>query len=131
MHTHLLRAALAATMVLLPLQTEAQTSGLAARPPHQGAEGVVGRLLAHQQQLALTSGQIDALRALADRIRTDRGRLQIAGLDRVPGKSVPRFARVYAIRRAAKETAFRLLTPEQLTVADELLRDHQVKTACR
>jgi hypothetical protein len=113
MHTHILKAALAAVVVLLPVRSGAQTSALAERMPGDSAQVVVGELLSHHQELSLTSGQVESLTALAVRIQDDRGRLQIVGFDRVPGKSVPRFARVYPIQREARAMALRLLTPDQ------------------
>ena len=130
MHTHMLRAALAATVILLPVRSEAQAS--AQRERVVVAQTVVGTLLSHRQELSLTSAQVDSLTALAARIREDRGRLQIAGFDRVPGKSVPRFARVYPVRREARGMALRLLTPDQRVEADKLLHGRTpVKTASR
>jgi len=130
MHTHMLRAALAATVVLLPVRSAAQAS--AQRERVVVAQTVVGTLLSHREELSLTSGQVDSLTALAVRIREDRGRLQIVGLDRVPGKSVPRFVRVYPVRREARGTALRLLTPDQRVEADRLLRGGTlVKAAAR
>jgi hypothetical protein len=132
MHTHMLRAALAALVVLLPVRSEAQASARSEHTRAQNAQAVVGELLSHSQELALTSGQVDSLTALAVRIRGDRGRLQIVGLDRVPGKSVPRFARVYPVRREARGMALRLLTPDQRVEADKLLHGGTlVKTAGR
>lgn len=132
MHTHMLRAALAALVVLLPGRSEAQASARSEPTPAKSAQAVVGQLLSHRQELALTSGQVESLTALAVRIREDRGRLQIVGLDRVPGKSVPRFARVYRVRREARGTALRLLTPDQRVEAHRLLRDGTpMKTAGR
>lgn len=132
MHTHMLRAALAALVVLLPVRSEAQASARTKPTPAQNGQAVVGQLLSHRQELALTSGQVDSLTALAVRIREDRGRLQIVGLDRVPGKSVPRFARVYPIRREAAGMSLRLLTPDQRVEADRLLHGGTpVKTAGR
>ena len=132
MHTRIFTAALAALVVLLPLRSEAQTSVTAARTRADSANAVIGELLAHRQQLSLTSGQIDSLTVLATRIREDRGRLQIVGFDRVPGKSVPRFVRVYAIQRKARVLAFRLLTPDQRVEADKILHGGKLlKTARR
>lgn len=132
MHTLMLRAALAALVVLLPVRAEAQASAQTEPIHAQNAEAVVGELLSHRQELALTGGQVDSLTALAVRIREDRGRLQVVGLDRVPGKSVPRFARVYPIRREAKGMSLRLLTADQRVEADKLLHGGTpVKTAGR
>jgi hypothetical protein len=132
MHTHMLRAALAALVVLLPVRSEAQASARTKPTRAPNAQAVVGELLSHRQELSLTSGQVDSLTALALRIREDRGRLQIAGFDRVPGKSVPRFARVYLVRREAKGMALRFLTPDQRVEADKLIHDRTpVKTAGR
>jgi hypothetical protein len=123
MYAHLLRAALAATVILLPVRSEAQPSSAATRPPPQPPQAVVDELIAHRRELSLTRTQVDSLTALAGRIRADRGRLRFAGFDRVPGKSVPRFGRVYPVRRQARELAWRLLTTDQRTEADQVLRD--------
>jgi hypothetical protein len=132
MHTHMLRAALAAMVVLLPVRSEAQASARSEPTRAQNAEAVVGELLSHRQELSLTSGQVDSLTALAVRIREDRGRQQIAGLDRVPGKSVLRFVRVYPVRREATGMALRLLTPDQRVEAGKLLHGGTpTKTAAR
>jgi hypothetical protein len=132
MHTHMLRAALAALVVLLPVRSEAQAPAGSEPTRTQNAQAVIGQLLSHRQELALTSGQVDSLTPLAIRTREDRGRLQIVGLDRVPGKLVPRFARVYPVRREATGMALRLLTPDQRVEADKLLHGRTlVKTAGR
>ena len=132
MHTQILKAALAALVVLLPVRSEAQTSVPAERISGDSAQVVVGELLSHHQELSLTSRQVESLTALAVRIQEDRGRLQIVGFDRVPGKSVPRFARVYPIQREARAMALRLLTPDQRVEADKILHGGKlVKTARR
>lgn len=131
MHTHMLRAALAAFVVLLPVRSEAQASAPPERTRARSPQTVVGQLLSHRHQLSLTSGQVDSLTVLATRIREDQGRQQIAGFNRVPGKSVPRFARVYRIRREAKGMALRLLTPEQRIQADKVFHSKPLKTAAR
>jgi hypothetical protein len=132
MHTHILTAALAALVVLLPVRSEAQTSVRAERIPGDSAQVMVGELLSRHQELSLTSGQVESLTALAVRIREDRGRLQIVGFDRVPGKSVPRFALVYPIQREGRAMALRLLTPDQRVEADKILHGGKlVKTARR
>ena len=131
MHTHMLRAALAAFVVLLPVRSEAQASAPPGRTRAQSPQAVVGQLLSHRQELSLTSRQVDSLTVIATRIREDRGRQQIAGFDRVPGKSVPRFARVYPGRREAKGMALRLLTPHQRVEADRILHRKPMKTAAR
>ncbi len=129
-HRHILRAALAALVVLLPIRSEAQTS--AERPHRRTAQRPVSELLSHRRQLSLTGGQVDSLTALANRIRVDRGRLQVVGFDGVPGKSVPRFVRVYPVRQRAGERALRLLSPEQRQGANRLLREgRRVNTAHR
>jgi hypothetical protein len=132
MHIRMLPAAIAAFAVLLPIRSEAQVSSMAQPTGRESAPVLVSQLLAHRQELSLTAGQVDSLTTLSDRIRQDRGHLQIVGLDRVPGKSVPRFARVYPVRREAKEMALRLLTPDQRVAVDELLRrGPPAKTAAR
>jgi hypothetical protein len=92
---------------------------------------MLGELLSHHQELSLTSRQVESLAALAVRIREDRGRLQIVGFDRVPGKSVPRFARVYPIQREARAMALRLLTPEQRVEADKILHGGKLVNTAR
>jgi hypothetical protein len=132
MHIRILPAVLAAFAVLLPIRSEAQVSSMAQRTGRESAPVLISQLLAHRQELSLTAGQVDSLTTLSERIRHDWGHLQIVGLDRVPGKSVPRFARVYPLRREAREMALRLLTPDQRGEADKLLRrDPPAKTAAR
>lgn len=131
MHTHMLRAALTALVVLLPVRSEAQASPRTKPTPAQSGQAVVGQLLSHRQDLSLTSGQVDSLTVLATRIREDKGRLQIVGFDRVPGKSVPRFARVYPIQREARAMALRLLTPGQRVEADKILHGGKLVTTAR
>ncbi len=131
MYTQIFRAALAAVVVLLPVRAEAQASVPAKRTRAESGQVVVGELLSHRQELSLTSRQVDSLTALATRIREDRGRLQVAGYDRVPGKSVPRFTRVYPVRREASGMALRLLTPDQRVEADRILHGKPMNTAGR
>jgi hypothetical protein len=131
MHTRILRAALAAVVVLLPVRSEAQPAVPAERVPGDSAQVMVEELLSHHQELSLTSGQVESLTALAVRIREDRGRLQIVGFDRVPGKSVPRLARVYPIQREARAMALRLLTPDQRVEADKILQDGKLVKRAR
>jgi hypothetical protein len=132
MHIRIHPAALAAFAVLLPVGSEAQVSSMAQRTGRESAPVLVSELLAHRQELSLTAEQVDSLTTLSERIRHDRGHLQIVALDRVPGKSVPRFARVYPLRREARGMALRLLTPDQRVAADKLLRGSPpAKTAAR
>jgi hypothetical protein len=131
MHTHMFRAALAAFVILLPVRSEAQASAPPESTRAESPQAVVGQLLSHRRELSLTSSQVDSLTVLATRIREDQDRLQIAGFDRVPGKSVPRFVRVYRIRREAKGMALRLLTPDQHIEADRILHRKPMKTATR
>ncbi len=129
MYSAMLRVAFATLVVLLPVRLEAQASARAELPRTEGAQTVVGQLLSHRQELSLTSGQVDSLTTLATRIRGDRGRLQITGFDRVPGKSVPRLGRVYPVRREARRMALRLLTPDQRAEADRFLQTKSLKMA--
>jgi hypothetical protein len=132
MHIRILPAALAAFAVLLPIRSEAQVSSMAQPTGRECAPVLVSQLLAHKQELSLTAGQVDSLTTLSERIRHDRGHLPVVGLDRVPGKSVPRFARVYPLRPEARGMALRLLTPDQRVAADKLLRGGlPAKTAAR
>jgi hypothetical protein len=131
MYTHLLRAALAASVVLLPVRSEAQPSSLTARPPQQGSQAVVGELLARRQELSLTGVQFDSLTALSSRIRADHGQIRIVRFDRVPGKWVPEVARVYPVQRAARDMALRILTPDQRAEAGRVLNDREPVTTAR
>lgn len=123
MHIHMLRAALMALVVLLPVPSGAQASARAGVTRGESTESVADQLLAHRQELSLNSKQVHSLTALSNRIREDRGRLHIVGFDRVPGKSVPRLARLYQVRQRARATALRLLTPDQRVSADKILHD--------
>lgn len=127
MYTYTLRVALAALVVLLPASSEAQSQSTAVRPRPERAQAVVGELLLHSQQLALTGGQVHYLTAIATRIREGRGRLQIVGSDRVPGKWVPRLARVYLMRREARGMALHLLTPDQRVEAERILGERKLE----
>jgi hypothetical protein len=51
MHTQMLRAALAAFAVLLPVRSEAQASAPPERTGAQSPQAVVGQLLSHRQEL--------------------------------------------------------------------------------
>jgi hypothetical protein len=58
---------------------------------------------------------------LSSRLRRDRGHLQVAGLDRVPGKAVPRLVRVFMTPEQALRSALGLLTYPQRLEAARLL----------
>lgn len=122
MPTHLFSTPSAAVIMALFLPACSQASAPGSNsptpePPHV----IVDRLLEHHQELSLTKKQEDDLAALSVQLRRDRGRLQIAGLDRVPGKSVPRYERVYKTSTDARRMAFKLLSPPQRLEAEKLL----------
>ncbi len=122
MTTRLFRAALAAAAILLPLQAHAENGPAQASLPAP-AYGVVDRLLADRQRLALDSLQVVELTRLGERLRAHRGRLELVGFNRVPGKSVPRYIRVYPSAEEALRSALDLLTPDQRAQAVRLLGD--------
>lgn len=88
------------------------------------AATVIGRILAGRDQLALTADQVARLTDLEARLRHDRGHTLITGLDRVPGKSVPRVERVRTTAREAFRQASALLSAEQQAKATRLLDAH-------
>ena len=122
MRTHIFSARNTAVIIALFLPACSQARMPVSRGPSPEAPHVIAdRLLEHREELSLTREQVDDLAALSGRLRRDRGRLQIAGLDRVPGKSVPRYERVYRTRSDARRMAFKLLTPPQRLEADKIL----------
>ena len=123
MHT-LLQSAIAAVM-LLPAQPHAHTSSAFGEHSRQMTHQFVAELLDHRQELSLTQAQVDSLTTLAARVRTDHGQIRVTGLDRVPGKSVPRLARVYPARRMAIGLALGLLTHDQRLKAERLAGDRE------
>ena len=124
--THIFSARAAAVIVALFVPACSQTptpgsGGPTPEPPHV----IVDRVLEHRNDLSLTREQIDDLAALSSKLRRDGGRLQIAGLDRVPGKSVPRYKRVYRTRADAKRMVLKLLTPPQRLQVHNILNPDQ------
>jgi hypothetical protein len=93
MRTHLLQAALVATAALLPLRAEAASASAMLVTNPTPPYAVVDQLLRHRDYLSLDDRQVTALIELSSWLRQARASLQVAGLDRVPGKSVPRFVR--------------------------------------
>jgi hypothetical protein len=85
---------------------------------------VIGRILAGRDQLALNAEQVARLVALEDRLKHDRGRTFVAGLNRAPGKSVPRFKRVRTSATEAFRQASAILSAEQQTKTARLLDAH-------
>jgi len=118
--THILRSAILAAAVLLPARNATLAASL--KPPHREASYVlVERLLAHREALSLSTRQVTDLTALSTSLRQDRGRLRIAGHDRVPGKAVPRVERVRPTVSEARQRALHLLTPRQRGEAEKIL----------
>lgn len=116
MRPWLTRAAILATLILpqLPGSGAAAQGGPAARPVR--AYAVVQRLVDHREELALDSNQVAKLTQLAQRLRTNPGRLRITG-HRAPGKASPRVEREPIPRQEALRRALRVLTPEQRIIA--------------
>ena len=88
------------------------------------AATIIGRILADRDQLALTADQVARLTDLEAHLRHDRGRTVVTGLDRVPGKSVPRVERVRTTATEAFRQASALLRAEQQAKASRLLDAH-------
>ena len=82
---------------------------------------VIDRLLAGREALALTTDQAARLTQLSTRLHHDRGHLIVTGLDRVPGKSIPRLTRIKTTSTEAFRQAASLLTTEQQAKAARLL----------
>jgi hypothetical protein len=122
MHTHRFRAALAAAAILLPLRAEAEVAARVPGPPPTPAYVVVELLLAEREPLSLSGSQVAELTRLAERLRADHGRPKLVGLDRILGKSVPRYTRVFPTAEEALRSALDLLTPEQRAEAARLLQ---------
>ncbi len=122
MYTHRFRAALAAAAILLPLHAAAAFTPSVEAPLPAPAYVLVDRILAERERLSLGSRQIAELAVLAERLRADRGRLKLVGLDGVPGKSVPRYTLVFPTADEALRQALDLLTPEQRREATLLLQ---------
>jgi hypothetical protein len=99
----------------------AQTLALPANLRTASPALVIDRLLAGREVLQLTTDQANRLTHLATRLRHDRGRLVIAGLDRAPGKSVPRIERKKTTAAEAFRQASAVLSGEQVAKAVRLL----------
>lgn len=87
------------------------------------AATVTGRILAGHDQLALSADQVARLTVLEKQLKHDRGRTVVTGLDRVPGKSVPRIERAGTTAAEAFRQVSALLTPEQQAKAGRLLKE--------
>lgn len=85
------------------------------------ATSVVDRLLAGREALELTADQTARLTVLSTHLHHDRGRAVVTGLDRVPGKSVPRLARIRTTTAEAFHQASAVLTTAQRAAAAQLL----------
>ena len=99
----------------------AQSLALPANLKSASAALVIDRLLAGREVLALNADQAARLSQLSHRLHHDRGRLVVTGLDRVPGKSIPRIARIKTTSTEAFREASALLTAEQQAKAARLL----------
>lgn len=130
MQNRFLVALMAATMLLNPARSHAQTAQNVS--PSDDAYLVVNRILVNRGRLALTEAQVSNLTALADQLRHDPGHLQVTGFDRVPGKWVPQVERVRPKIGDARRLAFHDLTPEQRRIATTILdRSERTTTAQR
>lgn len=85
------------------------------------AARVIDRILAGRDQLELNADQLTRLTQLREQLRQERGRPVVTGLDRVPGKPVPRIGRVKTTATEAFRRASALLDPEQRARATRLL----------
>ena len=85
------------------------------------ASTVVSRILAGRDQLELNPEQVARLAELEQQLRHDRGRPVITGLDRVPGKSVPRIERLKTSATEAFRQALKVLNADQQAKATRLL----------
>ena len=101
----------------------AQSSLLPPNLKSASAALVVDRLLAGREALALSADQAAQLTLLSTRLHRGRGHLVIAGLDRVPGKSVPRIERTGTTAAEAFRQASALLTPAQQARAGVVLKE--------
>lgn len=99
----------------------AQSVALPTSLKRVSAAQVIDRLLAGREVLALNPDQATRLTQLSTRLHHDRGRLVVIGLDRVPGKSIPRLARIKTTSTEAFRQAAALLTTEQQARAARLL----------
>jgi len=119
--THILRSAILAAAVLLPARAGTLAAASPKPPRPEASYALVGRLLAHREVLSLSNRQVTDLTALSTSLRQDRGRLRIAGHDRVPGKVVPRLERVRPTTSEARRRALDLLRPRQQAEAERIL----------
>ena len=112
-----------ATLIFALESSVATAQSLALPGNLKSASGalVIDRLLAGREALALTADQSTRLTLLSSHFHHDRGRLVVAGLDRVPGKSIPRLTRINTTSTEAFRQAASLLTTEQQTKAARLL----------
>lgn len=122
MRVHFLRAAALAALVILPLPARAEVTPSVSASRPKPAYLVIDQLIAQRSFLSLNSNQVAELTKLAGRLRADRGRLKRVTGSRVPGKAVPRYARVFPTPEHALRLALDLLTPGQRVVASRLLQ---------
>ena len=118
MHTRILTL-LALILTLGTSNTWAQS--LPAHLKSAPAAAIIGRILAGREQLDLKADQVARLSRLEEQLRRDRGRSVLAGLNRVPGKSVPRIKRRRTTATEALRQASALLTVEQQAKVTRLL----------
>lgn len=85
------------------------------------AATVIERILAGRDLLELNGDQVARLTRLVEQLRHERGRPAVTGLDRVPGKSVPRIARTGTTAAEAFRQASALFNAEQQVKATRLL----------
>jgi len=114
-------AATVAALVLHPPSTRAQTNSMVSESRPKPAYVVIDQLIAQGALLALDSTQVAKLSKLKERLRADRGRLKRLAGSRVPGKSVPRYVRVFYTSDQALRLALDVLTQDQPVLATRLL----------
>lgn len=94
--------------------------------PDAAAQGprssdVVRRILQYRTELVLSGTQIGQLTQLESSLREETGRRVLVVLDRVPGKSVPRYERVPTSREEAMRQALAIIAPAHREHAQVLL----------
>jgi len=116
MRTRFLIVAALAIAVAMPVSA----TPVSPSPKPSTAAQAIERLLTNRDALKLTTDQVTGLTQLAT--RAARERVRVAGLDRVPGKSVPRAVRERTSVTEAVRQALALLSTGQRNKAVELLK---------
>lgn len=121
MRIRFLGAAAIAALVVLPLSARAEINPTVSGSRPKPTYIAIDQLIAQRTLLALDSTQVASLSKLKERLRADRGQLKRVPGSRVPGKSAPRYVRVYYTSDQALRSALDVLTPDQRVLATRLL----------